>query len=51
MKKYRFTFNGTFGTGTRIIEAKNKAEAIKAAKALYPFHGVNVSSFRKVKEV
>lgn len=51
MKKYTFTVNGILGTGTYIIEANNKKAAIENAKKKYPMHGVNISSFKVLKEV
>ena len=49
MKKYTFTYSGTFGNGTKTIEANTKKEAIAKAKEKYPFHGVNTSSFKLAK--
>ena len=49
MKKYTFTCNSGLYRGTKTIEANTKKEAIEKAKKQYPFHGVNVSSFKLAK--
>lgn len=49
MKTYTFTCNSGLYRGTATIEANTKREAIELAKAKFPYHGVNASSF-KVKK-
>lgn len=50
MKKYIYSVNNGVCKGQYIIEARTKAEAIEKAKAKwFPFGGVNVSSFRVIK--
>lgn len=50
MKTYSYTVNNGVQKGTYTIQAQTKNAAITIAKHAHPIGGVNVSSFRVVKE-